>query len=467
MSSDDTLLAAFRDVVGEKGLILSTEDKRPYLTERREKFEGDALCIVRPATTQEVAAIVKLCADADVGIVPQGGNTGLVGGQIPSGDKPQIVLSTERINRIRSIDPGSDTMVVDAGAILSDVQERAETFDRLFPLSLASEGSARIGGLLSTNAGGTNVLRFGNARDLVLGLEVVTPDGEIWNGLSPLRKDNTGYDLKHLFMGAEGTLGIITGACLKLFPRPRSFGTAFIGISSVEDAIELLGQLRSCLGDTLTAFELMPRFGLELVLKHIPDSSDPFGEVHPWYVLAEMSSHDDESSTTEKFQSALMAAGAHDSVVAQSQTQAEALWRLRSSMSDAQKPEGGSIKHDISVPISAIPEFLKRAIAKVEEMCPGVRPCPFGHLGDGNLHFNLTQPEAMERDQFLNKWEEINEAVHDIVHEMGGSISAEHGIGILKRDALQKYKDPVELNMMRKIKTVLDPKAIMNPGKVL
>ena len=374
-------------------------------------------------------------------------------------------------NRIRDLDPVDNTITVEAGCLLASVQAAAVEADRLFPLSLAAEGSCQIGGNLSTNAGGIHVLRYGNMRDLVLGLEVVLADGRVWDGLRRLRKDNTGYDLKQLFIGAEGTLGIITAAVLRLYPAPAQKATAFIGLADVEHAMAILERARAVAGDQLDCVELMPRLGLEFTLRHIPDTSDPLGDPHPWYLLLELASgragdhlaETLEALLAEAFDDGLIA----DAALAASAAQAAAFWRLREGMSEAQKPEGGSIKHDISVPVSRIPAFLARAIPLVEDMIPGVRPVPFGHLGDGNLHFNLSQPEDGDREVFLDRWEEINRAVHELVVEMGGSISAEHGIGRMKVEELKHFKSAVELELMARVKAALDPDNLMNPGKVL
>ncbi len=465
------ILARMKSVVGDKGFIAKTSDMTPYLTEWRDKFTGVAAAIVRPSSTQEVSAIVKIAAETGTAIVPQSGNTGLVGGQIPDKSGDQIVLSLDRMTQVRSVDEHADSMIVDAGCLLENVHQIADDHDRQFPLDLASRGSARIGGLLSTNAGGINVLRYGTARDQVLGLEVVLPDGEVWDGLRVIRKDNTGYDLKHLFMGAEGTLGIITGAALKLYPKIQTSATGFVAVPNVNAAIELLARFRSASGDQVSAFELIPRFGLELVLKHIPGCVDPLAEPSPWYVLVELTSASMEADLNGLAEKCLEQSMSDDlvtdAVLAQSKDQEQSLWHLRESLSESQKPEGGSIKHDISVPIAAIGEFLKRAGEKVAALCPGIRPCPFGHLGDGNIHYNLSEPVGADTQAFLNQWQEISAAVHDIVHDLGGSISAEHGIGQLKREDLVRYKDPVSLVLMRQIKATLDPQNIMNPGKVL
>ena len=468
---DSALIDAIAKAVGAKGLVTDPGEMAPHLEELRGRYRGAALALVKPASTTEVAAVVSIAATAQVPVVPQGGNTGLVGGQVPPEDGRALLVNLTRMNRIRDLDPVDNTITVEAGCLLANVQAAAAEAERLFPLSLAAEGSCQIGGNLSTNAGGIHVLRYGNMRDLVLGLEVVLADGRVWDGLRRLRKDNTGYDLKQLFIGAEGTLGIITAAVLRLYPAPAQKATAFIGLADVEHAMAILERARAVAGDQLDCVELMPRLGLEFTLRHIPDTSDPLGDPHPWYLLLELASgragdhlaETLEALLAEAFDDGLIA----DAALAASAAQAAAFWRLREGMSEAQKPEGGSIKHDISVPVSRIPDFLARAIPLVEDMIPGVRPVPFGHLGDGNLHFNLSQPEDGDREVFLDRWEEINRAVHELVVEMGGSISAEHGIGRMKVEELKHFKSAVELELMARVKAALDPDNLMNPGKVL
>jgi len=462
-------LDRFVQIVGEKHAIRGAEDIEPFLREQRDLYHGKAAMVLKPANTEEVAKILALADKTKTMIVPQGGNTGLVGGQTPF-DKNAIIVSTARMNKIREVDADANTMTVESGVILQNAQEVASKHGRLFPLSLGSEGSCTIGGNLSTNAGGTQVLAYGNARDLVLGLEVVLAGGKILRGLRKLKKDNTGYDLRHLFMGAEGTLGIITAAVLKLFPAPRTISTAWIGVPSPEAALSLLNLALSRAGTSLTSFELMPRIALEFDLRHLPGARDPLSSPHPWYVLAEVFG-DDETRTRELMES-LLADGAEkdlviDAAFAESVEQRNQLWKLRTAMSDVQKPEGGSIKHDISVPVSSVPAFVKEASAKVEQMIPGARVVAFGHLGDGNLHYNISQPVGADKAKFMAKREAVNDAVHAIVGKYDGSISAEHGIGILKRDLLAKAKDPVTLGVMHAIKKTLDPKGILNPGKVL
>ncbi|HZU88788.1 MAG TPA: FAD-binding oxidoreductase [Stellaceae bacterium] len=468
--STETALAEIKRVVGAKGWIADPREQEPYLAEARGLFHGKARLVVLPASTAEVAAIVRICAREKLPIVPQGGNTGLVSGALPAEDGDNIVLALGRMNRIRAIDPINFTMTVEAGCILAEIQRAAAEADRLFPLSLGAEGSCQIGGNLSTNAGGIAVLRYGNARELTLGLEVVLPDGRIWDGLRGLRKDNTGYDLKHLFIGGEGTLGIITAATLKLFPKPREIETAFLGLSRVEDAMGLFERARAMTADQLTAFELIPRAGLDLALAHIPGTIDPFAERHPWYVLLEMSSSQSDSGIRDLLERLLAAALEEDliadGVIAASGAQAKALWQIREAIVEAQK-FSGSIKHDVSVPVSRVAEFVVRAGAAVAERLPGIRPIAFGHIGDGNIHFNLTQPEGADKAAYLARWQEFNDIVHGIVRDLDGSISAEHGVGRLKRDEITHYKSAIEIELMRRIKRALDPDNIMNPGKVV
>lgn len=471
MSKHAPLLDRIAQVVGPNSLFTAVPDMDPYLHEERGLYHGRAMAVVRPASTSEVALVVQLCAEERVPLIPQGGNTGLVGGGIPWEHGTEIVLSTQRLNRVRAIDPVNYTITVEAGCLLADVQKAATSVGCLFPLSLGAEGSCHIGGNLATNAGGLNVLHYGMVRDLTLGLEVVLPDGRVWNGLRALTKDNTGYALKHLFIGAEGTLGIITAAVLKLFPQPCNVETALCALPRIEEVLSLLSRARAATGDSITAFELIPHFGLSLALRHLPDLIDPFVAAWPWYVLVELSTANPTAGLRTVFEimleRSLTAGVIRDAVMADSLAQAAALWRLRKSLPEAQKREGGSIKHDVSVPISQIPEFLTRATAAVTDALPGVRVCAFGHAGDGNIHFNLSQPLAMERNAFLAEWLPLNRVVHDIVTTMGGSISAEHGIGRLKQAEMARHKDSVELDMMRRIKRLLDPNNIMNPGKVV
>ncbi|HVR60905.1 MAG TPA: FAD-binding oxidoreductase [Polyangia bacterium] len=460
---DTATLEQLKQIVGPEGFVTDADELAPHLTEWRNLYRGRTPILLKPATTAEVAAIVRACAAAEVGIVPQGGNTGLVGGQIPHADGGEVLVNLSRMNRVRSVDPVDNALVAEAGCPLAAVQAAAAGADRLFPLSLASEGSCQIGGNLSTNAGGIHVLRYGNSRDLVLGLEVVTADGEIWDGLRALRKDNTGYELKQLFLGAEGTLGIITAAVLKLFPRHRDVQTAFAAVPTIEAAVALLAQVRESAHDAVLAFELLPRRALEFVTRHLPGASDPLPAPSPWYVLFDLTVARAvaERSLSEAAERGLVT----DATLAGSPAQAASLWRLREGISESQKPEGASIKHDISVPVSRIPAFVHQASAAVERLVPGIRPVPFGHVGDGNLHFNLSQPPGADGRAFLARADEVHHVVHDIVAALGGSISAEHGIGQAKRQEIRRYKSAVEIALMARIKAALDPKGIMNPGK--
>ncbi|KSV76556.1 D-2-hydroxyacid dehydrogenase [Sinorhizobium sp. GW3] len=465
------LIASFAEIVGNTNVLTDEADKARYLVESRGLYRGTTPMVLRPGNVDEASRIMKLASATRTAIVPQGGNTGHVAGQIPREGKADIVLSLERLNRIRDIDPVGNVIVADAGCILADIQKAADEHNRLFPLSLGSEGSARIGGNLSTNAGGTAVLAYGNMRQLCLGLEVVLPTGEIWDGLRRLKKDNTGYDLRDLFIGAEGTLGVITGAVLKLFPKPLGHQVAFAGVGSVEHALALFEKASSLCGPALTGFELMPRLGVEFTTKHIPGVRDPMETVHPWYALIDISTSDSAESAERMVQDLLeqgYAAGlVENAVIAANETQARALWHMRESMSPAQKPEGGSIKHDVSVPVSSIPAFMKEADAAVVKAIPGARICSFGHMGDGNIHYNISQPVGADKQVFLDRWREINAIVHGIVLSYNGSISAEHGIGQLKRDELAEVRAPIEIELMQRIKHAFDPAGIMNPDKVL
>jgi FAD/FMN-containing dehydrogenase len=463
-----SLLESLTARLGAAHVLTEAGDMAGYLVESRGLYRGSALAVVRPRDTEEVAFVVRECAAAGVAIVPQGGNTGLVGGGVPYGS---IVLSLQRLDRVRDVDPVNATLTVEAGCTLKSVQDAAEAADSLFPLSLASEGSCRIGGNLATNAGGTAVLRYGNARELVLGLEVVLADGRIWNGLKGLRKDNTGYDLKNLFVGSEGTLGVITAAVLKLFPRPRARVTAFVGMASPADALKVFDRLRKEAGEALTAFEYMPRFALDIVLKHARGAVRPLAGDHASYALVELTSPRQDADLQGVLESALGTAIeeglVEDAAIGASEAQNRALWHLREMLSEVQGFEGGSIKHDVSVPVSRVAEFVEVASAACEVAMPGVRVCPFGHFGDGNIHFNVSQPVGMDKAAFLAEWDRFNRIVHGIVQAMNGSISAEHGIGLLKRDELAHYKDPVALDLMRSLKAALDPHNILNPGKVV
>jgi D-lactate dehydrogenase (cytochrome) len=461
------LIARFRTIVGDKYAVTDAADIAPYVSEERGLFHGRSPLVLRPGSTQEVSAICKLANEHKVALVPQGGNTGLVGGQTPHNG--EVVVSTRRLDKIRDIDIASNTMTCESGVVLQVAQQRASEVDRLFPLSLGAEGSCTIGGNLSTNAGGTAALAYGVAREMALGLEVVLADGRILNGLSKLKKDNTGYDLRNLFIGAEGTLGIITAATLRLFPKPRAVETAFVGLKSPAEALKLLSIAQNEAAGALTSFELLSDIAVDFSVRHGIDIRDPLGSKHRWYVLMELSSsRDDARGTLESILAQGMEQGiVDDAVIAANLSQRAAFWKLRDEMSAAQKPEGGSIKHDISVPVAAVPDFIAQANAAVVKLIPGARPVPFGHLGDGNIHYNVSQPLGANTADFLKKWHAINASVFDIVRRMGGSISAEHGIGVLKRDELPDVKDKVAIDLMRAIKASFDPQGIMNPGKVL
>ncbi len=438
----------------------------PHLREWRSKYEGHSDLLLRPSTTAQLSAILRICHESGTAIVPQGGNTGLVGGQIPGNG--EVLLSLSRMNKIRAVDPTGMTVTAEAGVILADLQKAADERGLLFPLSLSSEGSCTIGGNISTNAGGNHVLRYGMTRALVLGLEVVLADGTVLDMLKSLHKDNTGYDLKQLFIGAEGTLGVIAAATLKLYPRPLQMVTALAATPSPGAGQKLLGHMQSRTGGLLSSFELVSRPALELVLKHIPNTRDPMG-ASPWYVLMEVSGGAGDTLdalTLAALEDAMGDGIASDVLVAQSTAQARELWRLRENISEAQKLEGASIKHDISVPVASIPAFIEQATAVVTNRFPGSRPITFGHMGDGNLHFNFSGPKGQDKE-FLAHWDEMQLAVHDIVKDYQGSISAEHGIGVMKRDILPRYKSSEELDAMRALKKALDPKNILNPGKTI
>jgi len=464
-------IRSLEQVVGSAGLIVDAESMQGYLSDWRQAYTGKAALVVRPASTEEVAAVVRLCHQARVALVPQGGNTGLCGGSIPDTSGEQVVLSLTRMTRIRAVDPANETITVEAGVILQRLQEAAAEAGRLFPLSLGAEGSCTVGGNLATNAGGTAVLRYGNMRDLTLGLEVVLPDGQIWNGLRGLRKDNTGYDLKHLFIGAEGTLGIITAAVLKLYPALRSITTAWVALPSAKAAIELIGLMRGLCGDRLTGFELMSRQSVEFVVRHVSGCNDPFAEVHPWYVLIELSDTLVDAGLNELLEQGLGDALERevilDAVIAGSEAQVAALWAMREGISAAQNHEGPSLKHDISVPVSCIPAFIDATDPRLQADFPGVRIVAYGHVGDGNLHYNISKPLGAEDAPFKAQHEAIMRIIYDSTVAFDGSISAEHGLGQAKREAARRYKDPLELELMRAIKTMLDPLGLMNPGKLL
>ena len=464
------ILPRFTAIVGEKNVLAEPVVTFPYLREPRGLFQGAALGVIKPADTLQVAQTLALCREQGVGVVPQGGNTGLVGGQTPDCSGRQIILSLQRLNRVRAIDPAGDTLTIEAGATLAQAQQAAADADRYFPLSLASEGSCTIGGNLATNAGGVHVLAYGSARDLTLGLEAVLADGRVYNGLSRLRKDNTGYDLTRLLIGSEGTLGIITAATLKLFPRPRARAAAFLGVGDLHAVLGLLNFLKAQMGPGLEAFELISRLGLEFSLRHVAGARDPLSAVWPWYVLAEFVSPQEQGfdeTIVDLLARAADEGFCGDAALAASLSQAQDFWRLREAFPDAQKREGASIKHDVSVPVADVPAFIEEASGRVLARIPNARLVPFGHMGDGNIHFNVSQPVGADGAAFLARWEEVNDIVHGVVAKFRGSISAEHGIGQLKRDLLRKVKDPTALEMMRAIKTALDPTGVLNPGKLL
>jgi len=468
------LLDQLRAIVGPQGFYDAAADIEPYLTDHRKLFRGATPLVLRPSSTDEVSRILTLCNAHQVGVVPVGGNTGYCGGTAPSEDGSQIVVSLARLKKIRNVDALNNTLTVEAGCVLTEVQQVAINVDRLFPLSLGSEGSCQIGGNLSTNAGGTAVVRYGMTRDLVLGLEVVLADGRVLNDLNGLRKNNTGYDVRDLFVGAEGTLGIITAATLKLFPLPRTFVTALVALHDPQAAVDLLSYIRAASSDGLTTFELMPRNAVELVFKYIPNTSDPFDQAHPWYILLEATSSHAESPIADDIAAALANAQEQklilDAVVASNDTQREMLWRIRETVPEAQRLDGGSIKHDISIAISDLPEFINDGTRICTQLAPEGRIVVYGHLGDGSLHFNINTPvqaDDVARKVFLQKAPMVHRAMHDLTAKYHGSISAEHGIGRLKRDDLERYKDPVAMQLMRDIKRAFDPNGIMNPGKVL
>ena len=462
------LLARFIAIVGDKHAITDPQAQAPYLLEMRDMFHGHTPVVLRPGSVAEVADILKLANETSTPVVPQGGNTGLVGGQIAQ--HGEIVLSLNRLDRIREVDPVSNTMTCEAGVTLQRAREAAEQVDRLYPQLLPSEGTCTIGGNLSTNAGGTAALAHGIARSHALGVEVVLADGRVLHNLNKLKKDNTGYDLKNLFIGAEGTLGVITAAVLRLVPRPRAVETAFVGVPSPEAALDLLGLATERTAGGVTSFEMMLRLGIELVLRHGAGCRDPLPEKHPWYVLIELSSQ--ARSGLRAVMEEILAEGLErglieDATIADSLEQGKMFWRIRELFGEVQRHEGGSIKHDISVPVAAVPAFINEASAAVIKLIPGSRPLPFGHLGDGNIHYNVAQPVGADKADFLKRWDEVNAVVFDVVAKHGGSISAEHGIGVIKRDLLPKVKDPVAFELMRTLKRTLDPKGILNPGKVL
>ncbi|MCB1960798.1 MAG: FAD-binding oxidoreductase [Rhodocyclaceae bacterium] len=467
----DALLARLAACVGETHVLTQNEAMAPYLVDWRGRYHGAALAVARPASTAEVAALVVACRDAGVGVVPQGGNTGLCGGATPLASVPSVVVSLARMQAIRQINALDNALTVEAGCTLSAVQAAAAECERLFPLSLASEGSCQIGGNIATNAGGVHVLRYGNMRQLVLGLEVVLPDGQVWDGLRCLNKDNTGYDLKQLFIGSEGTLGIVTAAVLKLHPRPRQRVVAWCAVVDPEAALGVLDRLRAAFGERVSAFELIGRSALEVVLAHIPGARAPLADVPDWSVLLELGDVDPDAPLAEQLEAQMAgyfdAGLIVDAVIASSLAQCDALWSLRENISEAQRLEGFSIKHDISVPVSAIPKFLRRAELALLAAFPGLRIVVFGHVGDGNLHYNLSCVDRADNERLMVDSAALNRIVHDTVAGLGGSISAEHGLGQLKRDEIVRYKSALELDLMRRIKMAIDPGGLMNPGKVL
>ncbi len=468
MKDQQTAVDRLADLLGPNAWLTSADERAPYEREWRGYWKGECIGVARPQDTATVAAIVEIVHEHRIPVVAHGGNTGLVGGGLPHGG---IVVSTERMTVIRDLDPENMTLTVDAGCILADVQATADEAGLYFPLSLGAEGSCRIGGNISTNAGGVAVLRYGNIRDMVLGLEVVLADGRVWNGLRGLRKDNTGYDLKQLFIGAEGTLGIVTAVTLKLFPKPREKVTALAALDGWQTSLDLFNRLQREAGDALSAFEAMASPGVDLAVTHVPDVNAPFAESYPHYVLLELTSPRTDSGLQRLAEDVLARAIedgiARDIIVAQSVEQQNALWRIREGIPEAQPRAGGSIKHDISVPVSKIPAFIEKAGAYVRGIVPGVHIVAFGHLGDGNIHYNLTQPDDMQTDVFMANWDEITQHVHALAANLGGSFSAEHGIGEIKRDDLQRLRGETEIDVMRRIKRALDPKGILNPGKVI
>jgi FAD/FMN-containing dehydrogenase len=465
------VLDRLKAIVGPGGFIEGAEDTAAYTRPWRGKWNGRTPLVLRPKSTEEVAAIVKLCAETRTPIVPQGGNTGVTYGGLPSADLSEVVVSTARMRRVRDVDILNDTMTVEAGVVLKEIQTAAAEHDRLFPLSLGAEGSCQIGGNISTNAGGIQVLRYGNTRNLVLGLEVVLPDGRVWDGLRGLRKDNTGYDMKQMFIGAEGTLGIITAAVLRLFPKPTEAQSAWIAVDSPKAGLDLLVHMKGAMGEAITSFELIRRSIVDFLLTGVPGHIDPLAEAHPWYVLMEVTGQGAVGSLSEPLTVALENAAdkglVRDAVIASSSEQAKRLWRMREDLPDAQKAAGGSIAHDVSVPLSRLAEFIARADAEMEKAYPAVRPCCFGHLGDGNMHYNPLCPADWTYERFAAETANINGMVHDIVASVGGSISAEHGIGRLRLEENTRYKDPIEMDLMVRMKRALDPLNIMNPGRVV
>jgi FAD/FMN-containing dehydrogenase len=459
------------DIVGPDGILTDVADIAPYLTDHRQLYQGRALAVIVPRSVEQISRLLRFCNENRIGVVPHGGNTGYCGGATPDESGNQVVVSMRRMNRIRGVDALNYSLVAEAGCILADVQRAADEAERFFPLSLGSEGTCQIGGNLSTNAGGLSVLRYGMMRELVLGLEVVLADGRVLSSLSALRKDNTGYDIKSLFLGAEGTLGIITAASVKLFPKIRSSATAFVAVPKVRAAVDLLARLREASGDRISSFELLPRIGIELTTQHVPSVIDPLQQPYSWYVLCELTSARAADPLDTIMEEALGAALEDglvlDAALARNERERKALWKLRETIPEAQRIDGASLKHDISVTITALPDFVERASRWVEDNVPDGRLVIYGHVGDGNLHFNLNQAPGSDRNIFLAREPAIKRALHDLVSEFGGSFSAEHGIGRLKVGELEHYASPVEIDLMRAVKKALDPNGVLNPGKVL
>ncbi|MGH8136927.1 MAG: FAD-binding oxidoreductase [Steroidobacteraceae bacterium] len=462
---------ALVDILGADGVLTAASDVEPYLTDQRRLYHGRALSVALPRSVTQISLLLAYCNDQRIGVVPHGGNTSYCGGATPDESGRQIVLSLKRLNRIRSVDPLDYSLIAEAGCILADVQRAADAAERFFPLRLGSEGTCQIGGNLATNAGGTSVLRYGMMRDLVLGLEVVLADGRILPSLGALRKDNTGYNIKALFLGAEGTLGVITAASLKLFPKVRATATAFAAVAGVQAAVELLAGLREASGDRVSSFELIPRIGIDLVTRHIPGVTAPLDRPHEWHVLCELSSSRAADALEELLGQSLAAALESklvlDAVIAKNDGEREALWKLRETIPEAQRLDGASLKHDISLPVASLPQFVEQAAGWIRASVPEARLVAYGHVGDGNLHFNLNQAPGTPRDAFLARESSIRRTIHDMVRDFGGSFSAEHGIGQLKVGELERYASAVELDMMRAVKRAFDPYGILNPGKVL
>jgi FAD/FMN-containing dehydrogenase len=471
MATPKTALEKIKGLLGPNGALEAPSEMAPYLTDWRGRHTGKALLIALPKTTAETAKLVRICFEAGIPMVPQGGNTGLVEGGVPGTSGKEIVVSLRRMNCILNVDPVQNTAIVEAGVVLAALQTAAEEKDRLFPLSLGAEGSCQVGGNIATNAGGIHVLRFGPMRELVLGLEAVLPDGRVWNGLSALRKDNTGYDLKQLFIGSEGTLGIITRAVLRLYPRPKTVVLAASALADPAAALALFNFLQTHFGDRLSAFEIFPKPALEMVLRHIPGTRNPFAEMPAWVALAELWDTAENPGLTQAYEQALSdASGLNlitDAVIAASEAQRHDLWKLREAIAEAQKQDGDGIKHDVSVPVGKIPEFIARADAAVERIAPGFKRIAFGHMGDGNIHYDPCPPEGAAAEAFRKLAPKVSRAVNDIVADLQGSISAEHGIGAARRAELKRYKSKTDLALFRAVKAAFDPKGLMNPGKLI